>query len=152
MQHQCLLFGLFFESVYLVRLGTFPRKFLVSLFESLHLVMHWSDSNDTKRTHGSADRSLRKRLLIARATHSDAHIFTPLERPRSTRRVRTPSSGIRDQIGAATGPPAELEREGKLYLAHPNFEPVTVIVNGGSRRLSLFFRIRISHDTLVRLS
>jgi hypothetical protein len=51
-------------------------------FESVSLVLHWSDANDNTENNGSFGPSSRHEeyLLIARAptpTHSDAHICTP---------------------------------------------------------------------------
>ncbi len=48
-----------------------------SLFESVYLVMHWSDSNDNKKTIVLQTVFVMSIFYSLVPTHSDAHLFKP---------------------------------------------------------------------------
>jgi hypothetical protein len=64
------------EAGYVIDSPAFSSWF--TLFENpLYRVIHWSDSNDHKRTLVSADRPRHESVRIPRAMHSVDNVFPP---------------------------------------------------------------------------
>ena len=58
-----------------------------SLFESVYLVMHWSDANDKKRTMVLQTVLVMRIFSSLVPTHSDAHIIKPQTSSNGTHRL-----------------------------------------------------------------